>query len=179
MITLAEVKTLLQLTDTTKDTIIAAVLPEARAKVDAYCNSSFSNGIYVEADTISFTAAAGQASATINDSVVGFVDAGFASGYARVSGSYYNDGIFAVSAVAGGALSVSDVLVSESAGATIRISRVNYPQGIKHAAAMLVKWMIERSGKLETSESLPGYSVTYKTEAEIMAPFNQYRRVFR
>lgn len=55
----------------------------------------------------------------------------------------------------------------------------DWPSGIELDAIHVLKFHLEKVGKLETSESLPGgYSAQYKSEAEVMKPLNRYRRLY-
>ena len=77
-------------------------------------------------------------------------------------------------------LATGEVLVSEDAGGLVTIMKVSWPPDIALPFSLLVKYYIEKSGKLAESESLPGgYSVKYKNEADLLSLFNQYRKPFR
>jgi hypothetical protein len=53
-----------------------------------------------------------------------------------------------------------------------------WPVGINLDFVPLLKYYMALPGKLENSESIPGgYSVQYKSEAEMMKPFTKYRKL--
>jgi hypothetical protein len=183
LLTLAEVRTLLQIPagDTTRDTLIETILPMVQKRIVEYCNNGFvipTTQVY--ATTISFSAGT---PAKIKDSGSGFVKAGFTAGCdVKVQGSAENDGIYTVETVAPGelALAIGETLNDEAAFELITVTRVRWPKDLKLDAAQIVNYFITTQGKLVTQEGLPGgYSVTFKSDAEVWAPLRRYRRPFK
>lgn len=180
IITSAEVKSLLQITVSTYDTLIATLIPMAQDRIVEYCQNSFlDSGIALESDGIAFVSGS---PATITDSNSGFSDAGFESGHdCLVQGSTSNDGIYAIQTVADGTLTLvtAEVLTTEAVGDVI-LTRVRWPKGIKLDAAQLVNYYLHREGKLVKREDLPGgYSADFLSESDVMKFFNKYRKPYR
>lgn len=178
IITLATVKSILQISDTSYDVLIAELIPEIQKDIVNYCNNSFLNR-YVQyyGSTIAFT------STTITDSESGFVDALFFNGMdVKVFGSKLNDGIFEIKTVAAGALTTETTITQcqptrvEAAKNLVYLTMVDFSRVSKFKVAMLMKYYLAREGKLVNSESLPGgYSANFKSDPEIWKPFNEYR----
>ena len=183
ILTLAEVRSLLQVPvgDTSRDTLIGTLIPLVQAGIVDHCRNAFlAPGWKVEGDTISFTPGT---PAYIDDSDSGFVDAGFPSGCdINVHGSGCNDGIYGVTTVAAGRLTLNagEQVATELANEVITITRVVWPKNLKVDAAQLINYYLTKQGKLVNSESLPGgYSVDYKKDAEVWSAMNKYRKPFR
>jgi hypothetical protein len=182
MILLSEVKAMLLLTDTTKDTLINRVIPLVQEKIMNHCKNHFlDNNIYIQGLTLSFTAKAGATKAYVSDSGSGFVTAGFKEhGSIYVRGSLYNDGVYTVDTVEAGKMTIVEDFETETGGATYPvITKVKFPASIKFDFANLIRSAITNEGKLVKSESLPGgYSVTFKEDDELLKPFNKFRRPY-
>ena len=177
IITQAEVKTLLQISVTTYDTLISTLIPIVQDKINNYCGNSFvKTDIYVAADTMAFVSGT---PATITDSDSGFVTGGFTNSIdISVVGSKQNDGVYAVDTTVAGTLTLAtgETLVTEAAGNDIVITRVIFPKGIKTDVADYIGYLMITSHGV-SSESLGDYSVTYKSEKDILKRFNIYRAV--
>lgn len=178
--TLDTVKTDFQisLSDTTHDATIQGYIPRAQEKIIDYCNNSFVvPGIYIHSAGIAFVSGT---PATITDIDNLFVIGDLIAGDMKITGSKYNDGVYNVATVTDGTLTLAtgETLTDEAAENWVRISRVKFPTGIQYEVSMLIKWMMAKEGKLVNSESVSGYSATFKTESEIMKPFNRYRKAF-
>lgn len=181
ILTTAEVKSLLQISATTWDTLIGTLIPMVQDRIVDYCRNRFLDmGITIEAETIAFVNAA---PALITDSGAGFVTAGFESGMdVLVYGSTSNDGLYNVATAAAGTLTLltGETLVTEAVGDTVTITRVRWPKGIKLDAAQLVNYYLHKEGKLVSSESLPGgYAAQFISEPHVMKFFDKYRKPYR
>ncbi len=179
LLTLAEAQELLQITD--QDALITTLLPIVTQKVVTYCNNYFLDlDYYITNNTMAFV----NSGSTITDSDDGFVDAGFASGNdVRVKGSKLNDRIIYIKTVAAGVLTAGDeeTIIEEANDSDIEITltKVVFPIDLKVDAANLLYRYMVKSGKLVQTETLPGgYSVKFTSMAELMKPFNLYRRPF-
>lgn len=163
IITTAEVKTFLQISGSTYDTLIAALIPKIQDWVVNYCNNPFhviTKKMY--ATTIAFVDSDPD---TITDSASGFVSAGFTDAIdVHVEGSIDNDGIYAVDTVAAGTLTLAsgESLIAEDAGSGVVITRVRFPQGIKLPVARLIGFDMQKNNMISVkSQSLGDYSVNY------------------
>jgi hypothetical protein len=185
ILTLTELKVLMQIpaTDATLDPLLETLLPSAQERVVRYCNSAFlASGVQVYGVGISFTApTTGPAGpGTIVDSGGRFLEAGFSDGCdVKVRGSALNDGIYTVKTAAAGTLTLELAArtEAEAAGKFVVLSRLRWPKGLGIPFSVLLRYLVEKSGKLVSQETLPGgYAVIYKSEAEVMKLFNEYRR---
>jgi len=175
IITSAEAATYLQTTFTAgQSSLVAALIPDLQTMVMDYCRNSFLNhNMELNASTISFD------THTITDSASGFTD--FYVGDYKVRGSKFNNGIATVTAAVAGALTVSETLVTETAGNDIWIIKVDFPTSIKPAFAQLINYYLTKQGKQVKSESLPGgYSVSYKDSDSLMFElFGQWKKPYQ
>jgi len=184
IITTAEVKTILQISGSDKDTYIAAMIPIMQDYITDYCNDVFLNeDIYVDGATFSFS------SRTVSDSDSGFVAAGFVSGMdIFIEGSYSNNGLYSLNTVAAASMTttsadpVSRVFVAEDAGANLTIYHVQFPQALKMACANMIGYQMSRQN-LEnvSSEKVGDYSVSYadvtgEYPSNILSTLKHYKR---
>jgi hypothetical protein len=187
--TLMEAKTLLQipLTEVGDDPLIDKLIHQVQERVVRYCNNSFLlYGAQVYGTGFAFVAALTTpvpANAKITDSGSEFVTAGFVSGAdVKVRGSIGNDGIYAVKTVAAGTLTLeaSESLEDETAGRFIVMTRIRWPKDIVLPVASLIRYYMEKSGKLVTSETLPGgYTAAFKSEEDMLHLFDQWRKPYQ
>lgn len=147
IITLAETKTILRISDSSEDTFISAMIPMIQDFVITYCNNSFEfkkDDIYLETSGISFVSSTRK----IVDEADGFIEAGFVNGMeVKVFGSLYNDGIYLVDTVLAASLELdsAESLTDEDEGLTVLITWVKFPEGIKPAVAKLIRYEIQNS----------------------------------
>lgn len=167
IITLAETKTILRISDDSEDTFISAMIPFIQDFVITYCNNTFEfkkDDIYLETSGISFVASTRK----IVDEADGFVEAGFVDAMeVKVFGSLYNDGIFLVDAVLAASLELdsAESLTDEDEGLSVLITWVKFPQGIKPAVAKLIGYDIQNSiSNRITSERVGNESYSYAGE---------------
>lgn len=186
LITLDEVKGILQLTeDQTYDETIETLIPFVTDQVVySICQNTFKNlKVYTYDSTISFDADNDK----ILDSNNNFIENDFISGIdIIVEGSLHNDGLYEVSEVAAGELTISfehtykNGLTTEAAGESILITKVEYPSALKVPTAMLINYLINKDNlRGIKSESVISYSVTYLNDLpnNIKAPFNNFRKL--
>ncbi len=169
IITLDEVKSWLQITNSSKDLFIASMIPVVQDFVFAYTNNYFeilTDEVYRESNTISFV---NSTPAKINDSQNQFVVMGFVPGiHIRVQGSKFNDGVYEVGNVEAGSLTLAmgEVLVNEAVDSkvTTLITVVKFPKGIKLPVAKLIGFHIDsQNAKGVQSESLGDYSISFQS----------------
>jgi hypothetical protein len=175
LMTTAEVKSVLRITDTTYDTDIAFFLPLVEDDLVEYLSNSILDG-YVYRETASDFAFVRGDSDThdyITDKSSEFVEKGFLAGMdIAIEGGFSNVGLYTIDSAAAGKLVLSEFeeLVSQDQDDTsddnyigsVRISRVKWPKAIKLAAAKMVWALIEDAKPSSAkSESLDDYSITY------------------
>ena len=166
IITRTLVKTLLQISGTSKDNLIDALIPVIQNLVVETLNNRFhlldssgDDSIYYSGETIAFVDSGPD---TITDSDEGFVDAGFTSGIdVDIFGSDYNDGIRGVTTTAAGTLTLesAETLITEAAGNAILITRVQFPQAIQSIVADMIFYKMDKK-RLLKSWGLADYSET-------------------
>ena len=190
LITTAQARTLLQISGSTYDTLIAAIIPPLQDFIVEYCNNPFHvSEKYIYASTISF---ADDDPDMINDSDSGFVDAGFTDGIdVHVENSEDNDGIYYVDTVTAGTLTLdsAEELIVEDAGYAITITRVKFPKGLRLPTAQLIGYLMQKE-KMNgiSSKSLADYNVTFDGSsgnkiggfpAGLLADFASYRKIYK
>jgi alpha-galactosidase len=187
LLTLSEAKTLLQIapSDTSQDVLISELLIRVEEEVVQYCNNRFINPrTQLVSVTIAFLAATTTpaANAKITDSEGAFLDAGFDDGMdVRVSGSALNDGAYVIKTAEAGTLTLqtANQLFNEAAGSVIVLSRVIWPKAIQLPVSKLLKYHMEKAGKLVSQETLPGgYTAYFKSEEEILKELNRWRKPY-
>lgn len=179
IISLADVKTILGISNTNSDTMLNLVLPMVQSSIIEFCKNHFKDSLAYSAETISFSGT------SILDSSSGFVTAELFSDNYLIEGSKYNDGIFTVSNVAAGTLTVSETTRTETAGNTILITRVVFPKELGFIMAKMAGYTIKNKFGVK-SESISNYSVSYDSSStyitgypdSITAGLLKYRRVF-
>lgn len=157
----SEVKTLLQVSVSTYDTIIAALLPIVSEYIIDYTHNKFKDDIYHFASTISFDSEDG----TISDSDSGFIDADLTNAdYVCIEGSLDNDGIYRVATVEEDTITLHDEEVSlkdEEAGEGVYVWKVVIPQPLQLLFAQMIKYDYDTRDKSVSAESLGDHSITY------------------
>lgn len=198
--TLTEVKKLLQITDTTKDDVLTALMPVVQDFICSYTNNNFEvirgNGFYdiyhktlankdyyLESYNISFVAAADDEPCKILNSDSKFVTAGFiVNAHVKVTGSVLNDGFYKITGVAAGELQLEEnTLLDESnTDNYIRLSVVSFPTALKVPFANMLAYELNKQAKQGiNSESLGDYSASYTGEypKSLLAQLSTFRRI--
>lgn len=185
LITSVEVKDLLQISVRTYDELIDTLLPIVRDFVvyDLLQNTFKKRDVYIHSNTISFV----PADKKIQDSASQFLLNKFTSGIdIIVEGSLSNDGLYEVKLAEAGALTldfknhVGGVLITEAAFESVRITRIQYPPGLKIPVSQLFQHLISKDQlKGVQSESLGDYAVTYLDDLPktLTSKFQKYKRL--
>jgi hypothetical protein len=165
-ITLSEVKSILNITDSTKDSLITTLIPVCTEYIKNYCNTRFYDSkVYCENDTIDFLA-----TNKINISTdYSFVDYKFSAGMEiEVTDSILNDGLYTIASVTAQQITLNETTITtEDNDITININRVKYPQSIKMLLAQMINESIvyanNNIGGNVTSVRLGDYAVSYSS----------------
>jgi hypothetical protein len=182
--TRTQIKTLLQITDTSKDSLIDELLPIVQDEILDYCNSHFAGAAkttenldYCAGDTVTFTAA----TKTITDSAGGMP---FIAGQnIYITGSYYNNGHYTVVTATSDYITVSEAVINETAGAPVDILLVNFPKALIMIMTDMVGYKLSGKENGVTSESISGaISTNYAAEIgsypeTIFKGLNKFRKV--
>lgn len=160
LITRQEVKDRLNITDTTKDDFIDAMILDLRDWLTEYLANPFINpNLYYTSDTISFDGK------TISDSDSQFVIEGFVDDMdIFIFGSSNNDGHYTIKDVLAGSMdAVNEVFTYEEAGEfSPKIYQVQFPSGLKSIVANMIKWQMNQfTSQNISSEKIGNYSVSY------------------
>lgn len=183
--TLAEIKTLLGITDTSKDTLITMLLPIVENEIHNQCNYHFIKNdetVNVETANITFD----ESTKKITDTGNGFED--FKSDMTiKIFGSLYNNGIFQIDEVAEdySYITVNETVVTEDSGNSIKIYRVLYPDELKLIQSSMINYKITKGKPGISSETFSKYSVSYDTAstfnypASIIRALSKFTRVYK
>lgn len=183
LVSTTEIKTFLQETSTTYDTLIAALIEPCLYDVLDYCNNYFENRAVL--------LASGQYTFSTDGTIVvdgtNFSTYSFQSGdEIRIKDSARNDGIYTAATVSSATITISTAyaygttLLSETEEKIVTIVKMDFPKSLKPVVASMVKWRIEHYGGTPQSESLGDYSVTYggmDYPDSITKSLNKYRLV--
>lgn len=191
MITSAEVKTLLQITSSDYDTLIATLIPIIEDDITNYTGnfftkvkSSYYTG-YLNYQDLVFDSGDDE---TITTSITNS-EYYFSNNYAigdriLIEGSVFNDGVYTVSGSADKVLTVSETVVDETIDDKylVSIKYIEYPQDLKLIAADMINYRIKNIDKSVSRESIGDYSITYNNDImfgsypnSILMGLNKYR----
>lgn len=170
IITLEEVKTLLQITNTDSDSLIIQLIPLVLTDVLEITNNYFlDTNIRYNSNTISFSSTVVSSTPiyTIQDSNSMFITEYLEKATdINITGSKYNDGNYSVDSVTSNSITLNSnyntSLTTESSGNDVYITRVNYPKSIKLILANMIKYRMQKNlGDGIKSKKIDDYSVTY------------------
>ncbi|MGD9276513.1 MAG: hypothetical protein PVJ67_05050 [Candidatus Pacearchaeota archaeon] len=185
IVTVTEVKNLLQISNSTYDSFIKIMIPIVENVICDYCNKDFTdrNYVYFSSNTISFTGSTNE----INFTGIGNKQL-VENDTIRVYGSLRNDNPYTVQTVNDNSIVVNDVnrLIDEDEGEGVFIARIKYPTPLKMVAAKMIKYDISLSEKEVgvKSEKIDDYSITYDDKimgypSHIMTQLNDYRTLYK
>jgi hypothetical protein len=182
-----EVKTYIQETSTTYDTLIGAFLPICLQDFFEYTNNYFDNNA-VRIETSNVTASSSDRTLIITGT--NFSTYSFQSGDEfRIRNSKRNDGFYTAATVSSATITVSSssdyvatfTLRNEAEQEAFwTINKIDVPMSVKPLIASMIKFKIEHTGGTPQSERLGDYSVTYgggEYPESIMKSMNKYRLV--
>jgi hypothetical protein len=166
MVSLANVKALLRITDTdaTRDALISLLIPIVYADIIEECNNSFIAPDYdFSSDAIYFDVTGSVYKILI--AAGGFTAMGYPNGgNIIVSGSRLNNGIFTIAAQADTYLATTEPIVDElqtTDGYSVRIDLCNFPKPLELIASRMIGYQLSNSNSAGiTSMSLGNYSET-------------------
>ncbi len=180
IITLSEVKSLLQISDSSKDTIINTLIPIVQKRVMRYCRNSFDNYLIRSYDS-KFTFSSAK---TITDANSNFLVNNWAAGLEfRINGSLYNDGIYTVSTVTASVLTTNEALKNESPADDpdnntiyVLLQSINFPDDVKIPTMIYIDWLSYNNHHVVLNEATGDWSGRYKTEQEVLSQFDAWRK---
>ena len=170
LLTVTEVKAILNITVSTWDTQLGILLPFVQDQVVfSLTQNTFSHpDIRMLSTTLTFSNSAG----TIVDSNAQFLISKFKGVQdILVSGSLYNNELLETSAITAGTMTlnfanlVNQTLKDEVAGQIVTIKAVQFPRNLKLTTARWINYLIQKDNlKGIKSESVMSYSVTFLNE---------------
>lgn len=159
------IKTLLQISGTSKDTLIDMLMQLVESDIHDITKNYFiadNEDIYISADTISFEAS----SSKILDSSNG-LDVFEADMSIKVFGSIHNDGIYSIASVAvdGSYITVNEDIIDEdnSDENTIRAYKLTYPKALKLLYSKMINFNLSKDKSNVVSEIIDNHSITFKS----------------
>jgi hypothetical protein len=160
IVTRAEIKALLQITGTTQDTLIDALIPLVNNDIFEITNNRFlDTNIRYSSNTFTLS----NTGKTIVDGNSRFLDYDFAGvQHINIMGSKYNDNNYKVTSITASTITLDSgsEIINES-GNNIYITRVNYPASLKMIVAHMIKFKLNKNiGNGLKSENIDGYSYT-------------------
>jgi hypothetical protein len=167
--TLAEIKVLLGLSDTTKDALITANMPLVENAIISYCKNDFIEynqltpgmpRIFIQTDNIRFVS--GTNSIDRTDTSIDLSSYKLAVGdNLKIYDSYHNNKVFTIKTITADSIIFESVntVKAEDNSEWVTIARVVYPEEIKRVYSMMINYNLNKSNLsgLE-SESILGYS---------------------
>lgn len=192
--TLAEIKTLLGISGTTKDNVITANIPIVENYICNYCKDDFveytnripsTPRVYLQSNEVQFVNSTNSLdSSTVDLSTYRWV----AGDNLRIYGSYHNEKVLTISSVASGSIvfDSTNTVTDENYGDTLTIVRVVYPEDLKKVYSFMINYNINKDNlKGLESEKILGYS--YKLSAtnysgypdSAMNELNTYRKILK
>jgi len=176
--TQTQIKAYLNITTTTYDAQITAVLAQGAEKAFLeYLNNNFLHyKVTYSSSTIVFDADNDK----ITDTNAEFVTDHFIVGYIYVDGSYHNDGYHNVSVVAETELTIATTPVAEDTGEGMDIYLVKFPLMLTGLFAECVGEILFKEKGIK-SESIGSHSVTFMDgiSKELKEKLNVYKRVYK
>lgn len=167
IVTLSEIKSLMQIEGTSKDALITMLIPMIQSFVNDFTNNYFTDpDICITGDSLTFVTGD---PATITDEREGFEAAGFMPEMlVYVDGTFFNDGYYKISTVEPGTLTLAtgETLVNESPSKyrPVDVVRAKIPEAIKLAMAKIIGYEISEKKDVQ-AESVGTYSVTFKNNS--------------
>ena len=183
IISTTEVKTYLNITSTTYDTLISAYIEPCMYDVFDYTNNYFeNNAVRLTTSQFTFSTTGTIVVDGTNFSTFSFQD----DDDIRVIDSKRNDGIYIAESVSSATLTISTeysygtTLKEEEEEAQVTIVKVDMPVSLKPIIAQMIKFKIDHPLGTPKAESLGDYSITYggfDYPHSIASALNKYRLV--
>jgi hypothetical protein len=169
IITLAKVKTLLQITASTYDTYINALIPLVESVISQYANddfldvvkisNSFVPNVYLYSRTISFV----NSTNSINDTANLLNTYNFAVGDSiRPYYTLHNNQSFTIKSIAAASIVLEsiDTINNESAGTDILICKLKFPTYLELVASEMIGYKLSKKDMTIKSKKIDDYSYT-------------------
>lgn len=163
VITVDDVKNLLNITDTAKDGLIDMLIPMVQDRLIKITGNPFTVKEIDYTGAVTFDASGDTITASNSFEAQGFAD----GDEIALAGSYRNDGYYKVASVSSAVITLSDDfdVVDELSGANVVIRLVKWEPGVKPVVANMIKYdMDERPGLRGIgAERFGDYQVTFQS----------------
>lgn len=178
IITTSNLKTLLKITSSDYDSLIALEIPIAQEAILNYVKNKFKTDVYKRLNTISFLGNA------ILDSSSNLGDLN--TGDYCIEGSNYNNGFVTVNAVSSGVLGTIETLETEATTDYITITRIKFPKELGLICAKMIDYNLRTKHGIK-SETFSRYSVTYDNDGStflagypdsLISGLTKYKKVY-
>ncbi|RPI07219.1 MAG: hypothetical protein EHM64_00150 [Ignavibacteriae bacterium] len=184
IVTLTEVKSILQITDTTYDTLIRLNIPIAEQTICDYCRSDFLDAVSdaVNNSDITFISSDNSVNMTGIES-----EKFIANDTIRIYNSFRNDGVYTIDSVETNKFILNGIntIQDEDEGNSVIIVKVKYPVPLKIIASQMIKCNLAKISPLFKSQTIDDYTYTIDTDMlngypkNLMIALNQYRCVYK
>jgi hypothetical protein len=188
IITRTRLKSLLQITATTYDTLIDVLIPIIEDTVCHYCNDDFLDidfrfKNYLHKNTLSFISSTGKIRNTLLDNLSYDLIAGDSI---RVYNTTHNNGAFTIDTIDAEyiTLNVINSVFDEAAGRFFCIYKIKYPVALQLIVSRMVQFQLKKNIPMFESEKLDDYSYTNKSDLilgypkSLISGLNQFRKPF-
>jgi len=188
IITRTRLKSLLQITTTTYDTLIDILIPLVEQTICHYCSNDFLDidfrfKNYLHKNTLSFISSTGKIRNTLQDNLSYDLIAGDSI---RVYGTRSNNQTFTIDVIDAEYITLNpiDSVFDENAGKFYCIYKVKYPVALQLVVSRMIQFQLKKIIPLFKSEKLDDYSYTNENDLVLGYPkllisgLNQFRKPF-
>jgi len=185
VVTLSEVKSILQITSSTYDTLISMLIPLVEQSIIDYCNNDFidENFNYILSTAIKFNSSDNSIELSGIESM-GLV----ANDTIRIYGSLRNDSAYTISSIATPnklILNTINTLITEDENKPVSLVRIKYPITFKFTAAQMINVSIQKTVQPGLiSETIDDHTMVFDKlinnyPSTLMSSLNNYRSLFK
>jgi hypothetical protein len=188
IITRTRLKSLLQMTATTYDTLIDMLIPMVEETICRYCNNDFLDRDfrfknYLHKNTLSFISSTGKIRNTLLDNLSYDLISGDSI---RIYDTAHNNQTFTIDSIDAEYITLNsiDTVNDESAGKFYCVHKVKYPIDLQLIASRMIQFGMKKIVPVFKSEKLDDYSYTNENDLILgypkllMSGLNQYRKPF-
>jgi len=192
IITLSKVKTLLQISNNTYDTLIKSLIPLVEETIVDYCNNYFIDKdleldglrlpkVYMHNKNLEFV----NSTNSIDNSVTDLTSYDFNVGDSiRVFNSKFNNQSFTIESISTGSIVLNDIdTIKNESGNIVLVARLEYPKPLEITAAQMIKFNMSKITPGMAAETIDVYSYTLGESISgypklIINTLNNYRKLY-
>ncbi len=184
----SSVKMLLNITSTTKDDMITAMIPKVIDDINYYTNNWFLQSTrYIYTNDINFSTGSSIAAGLMTLETTGwtFTEDFRAGDTIYISGTKFNDGYYTCATVGSSSIVTNEIMITEAStsGKLPLINRVDFPRDLELIASQMVGYKVNQEYQGKASESIGDYSISYITlgtanyPPNILNSLNKYKLI--